>query len=67
MNEFLWASGHLGWGIFALLVFTGLWALLTDLVWRLQRMRLARLLAMMGLGWIAGIAMLVLAFCIRTG
>ncbi|MGH8145773.1 MAG: hypothetical protein ACREPY_05525 [Rhodanobacteraceae bacterium] len=62
MNDFLWVSGHLGWGIFAVAVFTGLWMLLTDLYWRLQSTRIARLLVTMGAGWVIGVGLIVLGF-----
>lgn len=64
MNGFLWASGHLGWGIFALAVFTGLWWLLSDLCWRLRNIRVGRLLVMMGVGWLIGIGLIFLGFFI---
>ena len=62
MNEFFWTSGHLGWGIFWLAVFTGVWWLLSDLVWRLRSVRIARLAVAMSLGWIIGVGLIVLAF-----
>ena len=62
MSGFLWTSGHLGWGIFAIGVFTGLWLLLTDLYWRLKRIRIGRLLAKVAAGWIIGVGLIMLAF-----
>lgn len=62
MNDFIWASGHLGWGIFALAVFTGLWWLLSDLVWRLTRVRIGRLAMTMLIGWIVGVGLILLGF-----
>lgn len=62
MNEFFWTSGHLGWGIFSLVVFTGLWWLLSDLVWRLRSVRIARLAGLMSIGWMSGVALIVLGF-----
>lgn len=62
MNGFLWTSGHLGWGIFAVAVFTGLWILLSDLYWRVKRTRVARLLAAVAIGWLAGTGLIVLGF-----
>jgi hypothetical protein len=59
MSSFFWTSSHLGWGIFALLVFTALWWLLTDLVWRLMNVRIQRLIAMMAGGWIVGVGLVV--------
>ena len=62
MNGLLWTSGHLGWDIFALIVFTGLWCLLADLVWRLQSVKIGRLAAAMTIGWIIGIGLIWLGF-----
>lgn len=62
MNGFFWTSGHLGWGIFALAVFTGLWWLLSDLVWRLSRVRIGRLAMAMSTGWIIGAGLISLGF-----
>lgn len=61
MNDFFWTSGHLGWGIFALLVFSGLWLLMADLVWRLFTVKTNRLAAIMGVAWLAVIAIICLA------
>lgn len=59
MSEFFWTAGRLGWGFFSLLVFTALWWLLTDLLWRLKDMRTARLLALMAGGWIVGAGLII--------
>ena len=61
MNGFFWTSGHLGWGIFALVVFTGLWTLLSDLVWRLKNVRIGRLAVAMSIGWSIGVGLIFLA------
>lgn len=62
MSGFFWISGHLGWGIFALLLFTGLWWLLSDLVWRLSRVRIRQLVVLMAGGWLGGFAVILLVF-----
>ena len=62
MSEFFWTSGHLGWGIFVLAVFTGLWWLLSDLVWRLRNVRIGRLAMAMSAGWIIGVGLILLGF-----
>ena len=62
MNGFIWAAGHMGWGIFALLVFTGLWFLLTDLYWRLKKTSTARLVMSVTTGWVVGVALIFLGF-----
>jgi len=64
MNDFLWSSGHLGWGVFALAVFTGLWWLLSDLCWRLQSIRIGRLMVALITGWAIGVALVLLGFLI---
>lgn len=62
MSHFLWASGHLGWGIFAVVVFTGLWLVATDLYWRTKSVRFVRLLVTTVVAWVAGVAIIVLTF-----
>ena len=62
MNEFFWSSGHLGWGIFALVVFTGLWCLLSDLTWRLKNIRISQLAITMAIGWVLGVGLILLGF-----
>lgn len=59
MSGFFWASGHLGWGFFSLVVFTALWWLLTDLLWRLMSIRIHRLMAAMVGGWVAGAGLIL--------
>lgn len=66
MNGFLWSSGHLGWGIFSLVVFTGLWWLLTDLYWRLKSTRIGWLLATVAAGWLVGAGLILLGFYIAS-
>lgn len=62
MSGFLWASGHLGWGVFAVAVFTGLWIFAADIYWRLRRTRMVRLLATVATGWVIGVGLVVLCF-----
>lgn len=62
MSEFLWASGHLGWGIFAVGVFTGLWVLLVDVYWRLKNTRVTSLAMIAATGWAVGVGLIVLVF-----
>jgi predicted membrane channel-forming protein YqfA (hemolysin III family) len=62
MNEFFWTSGHLGWGIFALVVFTALWGLFSDLVWRSRNVRIGKLAVAMSIGWIVGVGVIFLGF-----
>ena len=62
MNGFFWASGHLGWSIFLFVAFTGLWGLLSDLVWRLRSVGIGRLAVAMAIGWIVGAGVILLGF-----
>ena len=62
MSGLLWESGHLGWSIFALAIFSGLWLLLSDMVWRLWNTASIRLAAVMATAWIAGVVLIVLGF-----
>ena len=62
MNGFFWTAGHLGWGVFSLLVFTGLWCLLFDLIWRLKSARISQLAVPMSIGWIIGAGLILLGF-----
>jgi len=62
MNAFWWASGHLGWGVFTLIVFTAIWGLFFDFCWRLLAIRIGRLLALMAIGWMLGIGCIVFSF-----
>lgn len=62
MKGLLWISGHLGWGIFTLAMFTLLWWLLSDLVWRLKSVRIGSLLIVMFAGWVIGVALILLGF-----
>ncbi|MDE2090794.1 MAG: hypothetical protein KGJ08_02695 [Gammaproteobacteria bacterium] len=67
MNAFWWTSGHLGWGVFALAVFTGVWWLLFDLCWRLLVIRISRLLTLMVVGWVIGIGCILFGFHVAGG
>lgn len=62
MSDFFWTSGHLGWGLFAAIVFSGLWLLLSDLVWRLTAIRIVRLSVAASATWLIGIALIVAGF-----
>ena len=62
MIEFFWTSGHLGWGLFAVLAFSGIWLLLIDLVWRLTSTAIRRLATMACGAWLIGLLLIVLAY-----
>lgn len=59
MSHFFWQSGHLGWCFYALAVFTGIWVLVSDLVWRLKNAPLRRVASWMCVGWLLGAALIV--------
>lgn len=62
IGNFFWASDHLGWGIFAVFVFTGVWWLLADLVWRLTPIRIVKLAAFAVGAWLSAVGLIVAAF-----
>lgn len=62
MNDFFWVSGHLGWGLFALIVFTCLWILIFDLIWRSLDARFVRIAVAMSAGWLMGSMLILLGF-----
>jgi hypothetical protein len=62
MNGFLWSSGHLGWGVFSLLVFTVLWWLFADLAWRLKKVRLGWFVGVMAAAWAIVASLIVAGF-----
>lgn len=66
MSALVWSSGHLGWGVFALAVFTGLWFLVFDLVWRLKSIKIGRLAIGMSIGWLIGLGLILLVFYLGT-
>jgi hypothetical protein len=62
MSEFFWSSGHLGWSLFTLIVFTALWCLLGDVYWRLRNTRSSRFLSVLVVSWAIGVGAITLAF-----
>ncbi|MDE2270368.1 MAG: hypothetical protein KGJ94_00090 [Xanthomonadaceae bacterium] len=67
MIGLFWTSGHIGWSTFATLVFTGVWWLLSDLIWRLRSVQIQRLAIEMTTGWAIGIALILLGFYLASG
>lgn len=43
--EFFWQNGHLGWGLFGLLVYCAAWVLVLDFIWRTTRVRFVYLVS----------------------
>jgi hypothetical protein len=60
MSEFFWSSGHLGWGFFSILVYSGMCIIAADLVWRLTAVSIRRLVPIVAACWVTGVALLVL-------
>lgn len=48
--------------MFAIVVFSGLWLLLADIVWRLNKIRIRRFALAMSAAWAAGIVLIVAGF-----
>lgn len=66
MSAFFWTAGHLGWGCFALLVFSALWGLGVDLAWRLRATRAPRFMAVVIAGWLVGTGAILLIHALAT-
>lgn len=62
MNGFFWSSGHLGWGFYALVIFTGIWVLAVDVYFRLKNTRATSLVAASATCWAIGAGLIVLGF-----
>jgi hypothetical protein len=43
-------------------VFSGLWLLLADVIWRLRNIKIRRLAAIIAMGWLIGSLLIVLGF-----
>ena len=59
MTGFFWTSGHINWLFFAMLVFSGFWLLLSDLVWRVRSTRFGWIRLAMSAGWVLVVAVMV--------
>ncbi|WP_329743210.1 hypothetical protein [Dyella sp. A6] len=62
MTTFFWSAGHLGWFFFGAIVFSVVCLLVTDIAWRVMRTSSRRLLAIVGVVWVLGIAALVAGY-----
>lgn len=58
MPVWLYTDGHMGWALFACLVYTGLSVLVADYVWRRVIMRGGILLAAFLAAWLLGLLVL---------
>lgn len=59
MLEWLWQDGHLTWGVFSVLVYTGILILVADLGWRLVTRPAWQIALAVILIWSAGVAALI--------
>jgi hypothetical protein len=66
MKEFFWSSGHIGWGVFAAVVFTVLWLVVSDCIWRIKTVGFGRFATILSAGWAVGIVLIVLVFCVGS-
>jgi hypothetical protein len=53
---FFWSSGHIGWPLFGITVFSILCLLATDFTWRVARVPIRTLLSIAAIVWAAGAA-----------
>lgn len=66
MMEYFWKSGHLAWDVFVLIVFSCAWLLCADLSWRLVRVKIGKLMKMVGVGWLIGAGIVLFGFYFAT-
>lgn len=62
MSGFIWSSGHLGWGFFLLLVYSAACVIAGDLAWRLVTINARKLVPILGVCWLVGVGLILLAF-----
>lgn len=62
MTPFVWSAGHIGWPLFGILVFSGLFLLVTDIVWRTVRMPFGKLFLCASVIWAVGIAIALILY-----
>lgn len=67
MSTFFWSGTYLGWGVFALAVFSVLCLLAADVVWRLSPISIRRLAPVAAAGWIVGAVIIVALNRAMTG
>lgn len=59
ISDFVWSAGHIGWPLFSIIVFSVLWLIATDVVWRIVRISFRNLLIRAVLAWMIGVAVVV--------
>lgn len=62
MLTFFWSHHHLGWGLFALIIYSVLMLLATDVLWRRWTVRKTRFLKLAVPAWALGTGLIVLVF-----
>lgn len=65
MKGFFWSFGHIGWGIFAVAIFTVLWLLVSDWIWRTKTVSFVRFVVIFLMGWVAGVGLIILVSCVN--
>jgi hypothetical protein len=63
MMPFFWSGDHIGWPLFALLVFSVCCLIVADIVWRVARFPFRRLLLAAGSAWTIGVAAVIVLYC----
>lgn len=59
MTAFFWASGHIGWPFFGIVVFSVLCLLTKDIAWRVVPTSSRKFLLIAAIVWAAGVAALI--------
>lgn len=59
MTSSIWSSGHIGWPLFGVVVFSVLCLLATDIVWRVVSVSSHKLLLLAAVVWTAGVGALI--------
>lgn len=59
MPDWIYAQGHIGWALFFVLVYSGLFAMVLDYIWRRTVMPGRRLLGSALTSWVVGLVVLL--------
>jgi len=59
MSTFLWSQGHLGWSFFTIILFSLTSLVIADLVWRLVRTPLWKLVLASSVIWLCGVILII--------
>lgn len=63
MMSFFWSGGHIGWPLFAIIVFSVCCLVVADIVWRVTRFPFRRLLLAAATAWAVGAAAVIALHC----